>query len=196
MQRLGFSQVHSECDKFPATLSSQWHTHKCQQACFILHPYVAMGTAHGSEGRGQAEGWGGSSLQSPQAEPETPRTEKDMGVLRAWDIDRTRSPLESSACACGCLSHRYCRGRMKPYLQSSSSPVHCSLNCCFCMSSLPSEYKIFLYEISRSLQLTVTPIVFADFFVPTTCLYLRAENKDFSVSHTCKGVLGAPVYGH
>lgn len=97
MQRLGFSQVHSECDKFPATLSSQWHTHKCQQACFILHPYVAMGTAHGSEGRGQAEGWGGRrgcSLQNPRAEPETPRADKDMEVLRAWDICRTGSPSE------------------------------------------------------------------------------------------------------
>lgn len=133
-------------------------------------PISGNGNSTGILGRGQAEGWGGSrgcSLQSPQAEPETPRAEKDRGVLRAWDIYRTRSPLESRACACGCLFQRYCRGGGKPYLQSSSSLVHCSLNyCCFSMSSLPSEYKIFLYEMSRSLQLTVTPIVFPTLYQP------------------------------
>lgn len=56
------------------------------------------------------------------------------------------------------------------------------------MSSLPLEYKTFLYEISRALQLTITPIAFADFVVPTTHLHLRPENEDFSVSYTCRGI--------
>lgn len=104
MQRLGFSQVHSECDKFPATLSSQWHAHKCQQACFILHPYVATGTAHRSEGRGQAEGCGGSggcSLQSPQL------SQRHPGQIRTWDMEGP-SHLQKKKKPCGeqCLCTR------------------------------------------------------------------------------------------
>ena len=52
---------------------SDIYTQKCQQACFILHQYVAMGTAQGSqmeEDRQCAEccaGSRGCSMESPQS---------------------------------------------------------------------------------------------------------------------------------
>lgn len=192
MQRLGFSQVHAECDKFPATLSSQWHTHKCQQACFILHPYVALGTAQGSEERGQAE-------EAVGAAPCRARdTQGGWGHGRIEGLRhlQDKKPLGEQCLCSGCLWPEILQVKDEAIISVAPLlyPVHWS-TAAFA-TSLPSENRRFPYKTSRFLQLTATPKVLAGFVVPTTCLRLRTENKDFSVSHTCKGVLCTPVYGH
>lgn len=83
---------------------SDMHTSVSKLALFCIRMWQwEQHTDLRGEDRQRLRGSGGCSLQSPQAEPEAPRAGKDRGVLRAWDTERTRSPLESSACARGCL---------------------------------------------------------------------------------------------
>lgn len=81
------------------------YTQKCQQACFILHPYVAMGTAQGSqmeEDRQHADCCADSrscSLQGPQSKRERPRADKDTKKLEGLCNLQNRNPL-GDQCLC------------------------------------------------------------------------------------------------
>lgn len=133
---------------------SDMHTSVSKLALFCIHMWQwEQHTDLRGEDRQRLRGSGGCSLQSPQAEPEAPRADKDRGVLRALRHWENKKPLgEQCLCTWVFVGQRYCRGRMKPYLQSSSSLVCYWLNyCCLCMYSLPSEYKIKKKKIYMSI---------------------------------------------